>query len=402
MRTPTPLGYRWLASAALALTLAMSPFSSAQAQQTFVQVFDASGAAVRDLSADDFVVRQNDIDCEIVRVELINEPLRLALLVDDSDGAGAYFQFLRDGLPAFVDLLPESSEVGLFMLSGRARLVVDFDEGVSKVREQLEDYFVASGGSGFADGMIDALRRFPDGTRWPVIAAITTDGPATRRDTFTPGKHQALIDELGERAATVHALGLSTLRGDGFQTRLASDTAQYTGGWYDQVASPSQIVLTKLPQLAEELAARHAASSNQYLIEFESPPGVDPGTPVSAGVRRSGVTVVISPDGRPRPISRGNPTRTTSATPTGSSREELWNAAEVAFGSGDVEQAGALYEQAHQVDPTWGKPLFKLGLVALNQGDIEAAVRYFEQVIEVDPGSEEGAQATGLVAQLKP
>ena len=74
----------------------------------------------------------------------------------------------------------------------------------------------------------------------------------------------------------------------------------------------------------------------------------------------------------------------------------------MAFGSGDVEQAGALYEQAHQVDPTWGKPLFKLGLVALNQGDIEAAVRYFEQVIEVDPGSEEGAQATGLVAQLKP
>ena len=57
---------------------------------------------------------------------------------------------------------------------------------------------------------------------------------------------------------------------------------------------------------------------------------------------------------------------------------------------------------AHDADPSWGKPLFKLALVSLNKGDIDGAVTYLEQVVEVDRNSEEGAQAIGLIGQLKP
>ena len=67
-----------------------------------------------------------------------------------------------------------------------------------------------------------------------------------------------------------------------------------------------------------------------------------------------------------------------------------------------MEEAVAFYLQAHQADPTWGKPLFKLALVALNQGDVETAVAYFEEVVAVDPDSGEAAQATEFVEQLKP
>ena len=66
-----------------------------------------------------------------------------------------------------------------------------------------------------------------------------------------------------------------------------------------------------------------------------------------------------------------------------------------------MDEAAEWYEKAHEADPSWGKPLFKLALVSLNKGDTETAVKYFEQVVEVDPDSEEGAQATGLITQLK-
>jgi len=85
----------------------------------------------------------------------------------------------------------------------------------------------------------------------------------------------------------------------------------------------------------------------------------------------------------------------------GGGREGFWNAGELAFASGNLDEAVTFYEQAHQEDPNWGKPLFKLALVALNKGDTETAVGFFEQVVAVDPSSAEGTQASEFIAQLR-
>ena len=84
------------------------------------------------------------------------------------------------------------------------------------------------------------------------------------------------------------------------------------------------------------------------------------------------------------------------------SREDLYNMGELAFTKGDTEEAAGWYEKAHMKDPAWGKPLFKLALVALNTGDMEAAVSFFEQVVDAEPDSEEAAQASGFLQQLRP
>ena len=403
-------------SAGVGLALALVALSGAAHQgrvlraqeaegQVFIQALDAAGSPVIDLSAEDFVVRQGVVDCKVVRVELINEPLRLALLVDDTEGAGPYFRYLRDGLPAFVDALPETSQVALILLSGRARVVVDYSEGLAKVKERLEEFFVQRNSpAGFFDGLRETVARFEDEGRWPVVALITTDGPSMARMSFTKGKYEALMEQVVDRAVTVHALGLFTPDGDGFQTSIARDVTELTGGWYDTLNAPSQAVIAKLTEMAAEISRRQAAASNQYLVVYEPPPDADPNAPISAGVRRAQVTLRISPDGRPRPTTllpgRAS-NESLAAAAEGGGREEFWNAGEVAFASGNVDEAAAWYEKAHQADPTWGKPLFKLALVALNKGDTETAVKYFEQVVEVDPSSAEGAQAKGLITQLK-
>src|SRR4249919_2640996 len=45
------------------------------------------------------------------------------------------------------------------------------------------------------------------------------------------------------------------------------------------------------------------------------------------------------------------------------------------------------------LDPSWGKPIFKLALVSLNKGDKDGTIKMMEKVISVDPTSPEAAQA---------
>ena len=145
-----------------------------------------------------------------------------------------------------------------------------------------------SSSAAFFDGLSETVGKFASDNHWPVMAVVTTDGPSMNQIRFTEGKYAALLEQIRERAVTVHALGLSTLRGDGFQTRIVTTLAEMTGGWLDTLNSPSRSLLDKLEEMATEISARHTAASNQYLITYERPSGVDPNAPISAGVRRQG------------------------------------------------------------------------------------------------------------------
>ena len=409
-------GSRMFVLAGLVLSLGVLQSEPAHAQgpvdRTYIQVMDANGAPVTDLSAEDFSIRQGDVEVEVVGIELINQPLRLAILVDNAAGGREYFRDLRDGLPGFVDALPADSQAKLILLSGRARTAVDYSDGLPKIRERLQEFFAdANTASGFFAGVRDTVSRF-DGARWPVIALITTDGPSMSSTSFTEGKYDELGEWIREGGVTVHALAMNTRQGDGFQTAIARQLTQMTGGWYDSLNGPTRAVGEKLAAMATEIAERQAASANQYLVTFAPAPGATPNTLVSAGVRRQQTTLRISPDGRPQPsglsaasydslLAEADEASDDAASGDGASREVFWNAGEVAFASGDVNTATEYYEKAHEADPTWGKPLFKLGLVSLNTGDIEAAVQYFEQVVEVDPRSSEADQAKAVISQLK-
>ena len=82
------------------------------------------------------------------------------------------------------------------------------------------------------------------------------------------------------------------------------------------------------------------------------------------------------------------------------SREDLYNLGEVEFHKGNIAAAAGWYEKAVAADPSWQRPVFKLGLVALNRGEIEGAKTQFQKVIDLAPDSEEGAQAKAMLAAL--
>jgi tetratricopeptide (TPR) repeat protein len=71
------------------------------------------------------------------------------------------------------------------------------------------------------------------------------------------------------------------------------------------------------------------------------------------------------------------------------------------FAKGSTDEAVKHYERASEIDPNWGKPLFKLGLAKLQKADTAGTIAIMEKLIQVDPNSAEAAQAKALVEQLK-
>lgn len=89
------------------------------------------------------------------------------------------------------------------------------------------------------------------------------------------------------------------------------------------------------------------------------------------------------------------------AQSTSANKEVFYNLGEVKFAKGETEEAVKYYQRASDIDPNWGKPLFKLGLARLQKADTAGTIEIMNKVIAVDPNSAEAAQAKGLIEQLK-
>jgi predicted TPR repeat methyltransferase len=89
------------------------------------------------------------------------------------------------------------------------------------------------------------------------------------------------------------------------------------------------------------------------------------------------------------------------AQSTSANREVFYNLGEVKFAKGETDEAVKYYQRALDIDPKWGKPLFKMGLARLQKADTAGTIEIMTKLIEVDPTSQEAAQAKALIEQLK-
>jgi tetratricopeptide (TPR) repeat protein len=89
------------------------------------------------------------------------------------------------------------------------------------------------------------------------------------------------------------------------------------------------------------------------------------------------------------------------AESTSANKEVFYNLGEVKFAKGETEEAVKYYQRASDIDPNWGKPLFKLGLAKLQKADTAGTLEIMNKLIQVDPNSQEAAQAKALIEQLK-
>ena len=288
------LALAWTVSVA---GLATPSVAAQNRNEVFVHVVDQSGEAVTDLSLNEFVVKEGEIYCGIVSADRTTEPMRVALLVDNSDRinkASALIP-LREGLDAFLATLPPPHEVGLFTIGGNIQWRVDFTTD----RVQLR----TSAGEIFADAdtgpiMLDAVRetwerRFGVDEPWPVFAVIVTDGSESS-DSMNEAQFNEFVGDLVSGGATIHAVLLSS-RGGSMVTNYAINLTQNTGGVYTPLASATRLegALTELAILMND---HYDEVSERYRLVFECPES--PGARVQAGVSRRGAIVQLYADRR--------------------------------------------------------------------------------------------------------
>src|SRR5262245_17641399 len=86
------------------------PSGHARVQSVFVSVTDRSGP-VLNLGPADFEITERGAIRPVIRASLATSPMRVALLIDTSDGAAAALNAIRTSLAEFLTALPPQHEV---------------------------------------------------------------------------------------------------------------------------------------------------------------------------------------------------------------------------------------------------------------------------------------------------
>src|SRR3954468_10916107 len=103
---------------------ASAPARAQQLGQLYISVLDADNKPVTDLEADDVKVIVDDVDCRVVKLEPVNKPMKLTLMVDNGPVTTKELATYRAALRAFLEALPPDLETSLYSINPQPRTVV--------------------------------------------------------------------------------------------------------------------------------------------------------------------------------------------------------------------------------------------------------------------------------------
>src|ERR1700681_4490345 len=114
------------------LGIAAILFSAAPGAQTiqrsmYVSVLNEADAPVSDLGPSDFLVREDNVAREVLRVAPADEPMQIAVLVDNSQAARDYIRDIRVGVESFVNEMTNGTkhEISIIALAERPTILAE-------------------------------------------------------------------------------------------------------------------------------------------------------------------------------------------------------------------------------------------------------------------------------------
>ncbi|MGE3277386.1 MAG: hypothetical protein AB7O67_19900 [Vicinamibacterales bacterium] len=272
------------------LTGVLSPVSlaaraQAQEQVLYVSAWDTgSHAPVSDLAADQFVVREDGVRREILRVAPATDPMAIAVVVDNSAEASDTIANLRRALQAF---LPEAAKLGptaLVSVADRPTILQDYTTSADALVQASQRIF-APPGSGAT--LLDAIREVSQGLRRRPESRAAIVLVATERTEFTQLHHTQVLAALEDGGASLHALVLQS-PGAGLGDTAARERASVldrgpkeTGGVRIDVLS-SMAYDDRLMDIAGILG-------HQYKVTYARPGSLIPPETTEVSVTRAGV-----------------------------------------------------------------------------------------------------------------
>lgn len=284
------MSWRWSVMMALAgfgLLLLPVPLSSQSAERSvYAAVLTRDGMPVTDLTARDFIVREGDIEREVLRVSRATDAFQMAVLIDNSSALSPYLVDVRAGLAEFIREMGGQNEIALVGIGQRPTILVDYTRDVKKLSDGASRVFPETLSGGYLlDAIIEVGRGLKkrEGGRRAFVVVGTSIGKE-----FSERYHRYVLDELRDSGATLHAYIIgppNSLVDDNARERsLTIDQgAEMTGGRQEDLLTSSSLP-GKMRELAAEL-------KNQYSVVYSRPQSLIPPDSIDVDVRRPELVV---------------------------------------------------------------------------------------------------------------
>jgi tetratricopeptide (TPR) repeat protein len=236
--------------------------------------------------------------------------------------------------------------------------------------------------------------------QWKITASApgfeATVGNISVRTIGAPNPPMDITLAPGNSGPTGALAGVNTKE---LQAELAKADAMVNAKDYDGAIAAYEAMLAKVPALTSlnmQIGSLYRSKKeyDKAIEVYKRVPDTDPNADrVKIEI---GMTQLEKND-----LAGAEATLMAVAQSTSANREVFYNLGEVKFAKGETEEAVKYYQRALDLDPKWGKPLFKLGLARLQKADTAGTIEIMTKLIELDPTSQEAAQAKALIEQLK-
>ena len=155
--------------------LTAEPQSPPETRRIFVTALDNRGTPVTDLTAAEFVVKEDGRERPIVSAAPATAPLQIALMIDDS---GLGLQAMREGAAAFVRHVQGVAEMAVITTGGRNIVLSDFTTDTDQLIATVNRIYARNlTGAFLTDGFLEVARVFGQReAQRPVIVSVGVEG----------------------------------------------------------------------------------------------------------------------------------------------------------------------------------------------------------------------------------
>lgn len=262
---------------------------SPRERTVFVSVVDRNGEPVTDLTVRDFVVREDRATREVLRVSKADDPMDIAVLVDNSAALDTNVTFLREGLTRFVTALHRGNQIALIGLAARPTILTDYTGDIAKLTAGIGKVFPMPD---TAMTLLDALVETSQGmekrsaTRAEIVAVVT-EGPEHGR--YDDGTIIKALKKAGAgfNAVTVGTFASITPEEHRYRVQTLTKGTAETGGRHDNLMSAMGLP-SALDKLGRQLSA-------EYEVVYGRPDSLIPPESTEVSVSRPGLSARATP-----------------------------------------------------------------------------------------------------------
>jgi von Willebrand factor type A domain len=279
-----------LVAAALAIMWPGHLTAQTPRKAMYVSVVDDAGAPVKDLGVPDFIIREDNVSREVLRVEPALDPMQIAILVDNSSAARDNISHMRTALPSFVAALTDGpagqkNEVSIIAIGERPTVLADYSTSRAALQKGIDRIWsLRDTGAYLLDAIPEVCQGFKkrEAAR-PVVVALTAEaGPE-----FSNRQHDQVIDPLKATGAAFNVLVIgrpnSSLSSEARERAMVLDEGpRVTGGARMDILAIEGLA-PRLKQLADQLM-------HQYKVTYARPESLIPPERFTVATNKPGST----------------------------------------------------------------------------------------------------------------